>query len=368
MSVYELEPYMIVAIGALVVGVVFGATVQLTNFCTMGGISDYVLMGEGNRFRAWLLAAAVAIIGSQALQSLGYVDLDESIYLTPNLGWLGAILGGFLFGFGMTKAAGCGSKNLARLGAGSLKSLVTVLVIGVVGYMTLRGLIGPLRLQLETTNLALDGMGISTQHMGDILASASGIDGATLRMAVAVIASLVLLWLCFKSASFRSSPRNIAAGIILGLCVPAGWYVTGVIGADDFEPTPLASMTFISPTADSLQYLMTWTGSTVNFGIASVGGVILGSFLAAIATRRFRVEGFASTADTLANIGGAALMGFGGVLALGCTIGQGLTGMSTLATGSLIAWLSIMAGGYFGIKHLEEGTFTGALRASFSRA
>ena len=363
----EMTPVLMTALGGLAVGAVFGATVLVTNFCTMGGISDYVLMGNGNRLRAWVMATAVAIIGTQVLSATGVIDLSASIYLTPNLGWLGAIIGGLLFGFGMTKAAGCGSKNLARIGSGSLKSLVTVIVMGIVGYMTLRGLLGPLRLQIETTNLALDGAGMSSQHMGDIVSGLTGLSGETARLAFAVAVPLVLLFVCFKSADFRASRRDQMAGLVLGLCVAAGWYVTGVLGADDFEPVPLASLTFVAPAAESLQYLMTWTGSNVNFAIAATFGVVIGSFLAAIATGRFHLEGFVSTDDTLGNMGGAVLMGFGGVLALGCTIGQGTTGMSTLAAGSLITWLAILAGGYFGIKYLEEGTFGGALKASFAR-
>ncbi len=365
---YELEPHIITAIGGLVIGFVFGAAVQATNFCSMGGISDHVLMGNGNRLRAWVLATAVAIIGTQLMSWAGIIDLSEAIYTTPNLGWLGAIAGGLLFGFGMTKASGCGSKNVVRIGSGSLKSIVVVLVMGVVGYMTLRGLLGPLRLQLETSNIALDEGGIDTQQLGDLIASMTGMAVETWRAIVAVAVPAALLAWCFKSADFRASPRNMAGGAVIGLCVVAGWYVTGVLGADDFDPMPLESMTFVAPSANAVQYLMTWTGSTINFGIAAVGGVILGAFVTAIATGRFRIEGFADSADTVRHLGGAAMMGVGGVLALGCSIGQGTTGMSTLSTGSFMAWASIIAGGYFGIKHLEEGTFTGALRASFSRA
>jgi uncharacterized membrane protein YedE/YeeE len=366
--VTELDPHIVTAIGGLFIGIVFGAAVQLTNFCSMGGISDYVLIGNGSRLRAWVLATAVAIVGTQLLAWQGLIDLSQAIYLTPNLGWLGAIVGGFLFGFGMTKASGCGSKNVVRIGGGSLKAVVVVLVMGVVGYMTLRGLLGPLRLQLETTNVQLAASGIASQSMADVLANATGMALEMMAAIVAIIFPLALLVWCFKDAEFRSSPRDIIGGLIVGLCVVAGWMVTGILGADDFSPVPLASMTFVAPAAESLQYLMTWTGASVNFGIAVFGGVILGAFLASAVTGNFHLEGFADSQDTYRHIGGAILMGFGGVLALGCSIGQGTTGMSTLATGSLIAWLSILAGGYLGIKHLEEGSLIGALRASLARA
>ncbi len=365
---FDLAPNLVTAIGGLLIGIVVGATIQLTNFCTMGGISDYVLMGDGNRLRAWVLATATAIIGTQLLAWLGLIDLSKSIYLTPNFGWLGAIVGGALFGFGMTKASGCGSRNVARIGSGNLKAVVVVLVMGVVGYMTLRGLLGPLRLQLETTNVHLDAKGMDSQLIGTILAGMTGTAPAAMRTLVAIALPLGLLAWCVKDADFRSSPRNIIAGIVIGLCIVAGWVVTGILGADEFSPVPPASLTFVAPSAEALQYLMTWTGASINFGIAVVGGVILGAFLAAVTTGRFRLEGFADPEDTLRHIWGAMLMGFGGVMALGCTIGQGTTGMSTLAASSLIAWISIIAGGYFGIKHLEEGSVAGALRASFSRS
>ena len=365
---FDLAPNVVTALGGLLIGIVVGATIQLTNFCTMGGISDYVLLGNGNRLRAWVLATATAIIGTQLLAWQGLIDLSKSIYLTPNFGWLGAILGGALFGFGMTKASGCASRNLARIGSGNLKAIIVILVMGVVAYMTLRGLLGPLRLQLETTNIKLEDKGMNSQLIGDILAGLAGTAPELMRAVVRIALPLGLLVWCFKDPEFRSSPRNMIAGFIIGACIIAGWVITGILGADEFAPIPPASLTFVAPSADALQYLMTWTGASINFGIAVVGGVILGAFLAAIAAGRFYLEGFADADDTLRHIGGAALMGFGGVLALGCTIGQGTTGMSTLAAGSLIAWISIIAGGYFGIKHLEEGSLAGALRASISRS
>jgi hypothetical protein len=179
---------------------------------------------------------------------------------------------------------------------------------------------------------------------------------------------LGLLWYCFKDAEFRASPPNIAGGLIIGALIPVGWLITGVVGADDFEPVPLASFTFVAPVGESLMYLMVFTGATINFGIAVVGGIIAGSFLMAMTTNTFRIESFADASDVLRHFGGGALMGVGGVLALGCTIGQGTTGMSTLAAGSMIALASILVGGWFGVKHLEEGTVGGALRAMVARA
>lgn len=364
----ELATTTIVGIGGFVTGLVFGAVVQHTNFCTMGGISDLVLMGDGRRFRAWILAIAVAIIGTQALHFSGAIDINKSIYLSSNFGWLGAIIGGGMFGFGMTQTGGCASKTLVRLGAGNLKSLVVVLVLGMTAYTTLRGLLALARVQLENaTNIELKAHGLGNQNIGEIAGALLGLSAGSARAAAAVLVAATFLIFCFKDAGFRRSLTNVIAGLVIGFTVIAGWVVTGIIAVDEFNPIQLASITFVSPVGESLQYLMTFTGSTINFGIAVVGGVIAGSFLMAMATGTFRLESFADRGDLVRHLAGAALMGAGGIMALGCTIGQGITGMSTLSLGSAIAWLSILAGAYFGLKYLEEGSFGGAFRATLAR-
>lgn len=364
----ELPVNTLVSLLGFIAGIAFGATAQRTNFCTMGAISDAVYMQDYRRFRAWMLAIAVAVAGSQALHLAGAVDLNKSIYLTPNLGWLGAIVGGLMFGFGMTLTGGCGNKTLVRIGAGNLKSVVVALVLGVFAFMTLRGLIGLARVNfIETTNVNFGTAGLAAQGVPDMAASIAGLSVPTVRWIVAATVVLALLWYCFKNADFRSSPTNIAAGVIIGALIPVGWIITGIAGADEFEPTALASFTFVAPIGESLMYLMVFTGATINFGIAAVGGVIAGSFLMALGTRSFRLESFVDTNDMLRHIGGGALMGTGGVLALGCTIGQGITGVSTLAVGSVIALLSILTGGVYGLKYLEEGSLGGALRAMMAR-
>jgi hypothetical protein len=357
----------LVASAGLLAGIVFGATAHKTDFCTMGAIADAVVLADFRRFRAWLLAIAVAMIASQALHGAGVIDLAKSIYLTANLGWLGAALGGLMFGFGMTLTGGCGNKTLVRLGAGNLKSIVVFLFLAISAYMTLRGLFGIVRINLvEATNLDLRARGFETQGLPDLLA-ALGLSTAAARwLAVALIAGGFLVY-CFRDADFRRSPPHVLSGLIIGALIPAGWLITGVLGADDFSPTPLASFTFVAPAGDAVQYLMTFTGATVNFGVATVGGVIAGAFLMARATGTFKLEVFVDTDDFLRHMVGGTIMGAGGVLALGCTIGQGITGMSTLALGSLIAFASIVAGGVLGMKYLEEGSLSGAVRALFAR-
>lgn len=364
----ELSVRTIVALAGFAAGIIFGATANKTNFCTMGAVSDMVFMGDSKRFRAWMMTIAVAILGTQALHIAGEIDVSSSIYLTSNLGWLGAIVGGVMFGFGMTMAGGCGNKTLVRIGGGNLKSIVVALIMGVFAYMTLRGLIGLARIELEKTNIDLaQSSGLETQSMVEMVARIMNAETESVRLAVTLVFAGALLVYVFKSAEFRSSPLDIAAGLIIGLLVPVGWWITGVLGFDEFEPTQLFSFTFVSPTAESIQYLMTFTGASINFGIATVGGVILGSFLMAVSTKSFHIEAFSDGSDMIRHMIGAAIMGVGGILALGCTIGQGITGMSTLAFGSLIALLSILFGALWGLKSLEEDSVFGGLRAIFSR-
>ncbi len=358
--------YVVTSLG-FVLGMMFGGTAQKTYFCTMGAISDIYFIGDWNRFRSWMLAMAVAMISSQTLHLFGVLDLSASIYLSPTLGWAGAIIGGLLFGFGMTLGGGCGNKTLVRLGAGNLKSLVVALVIGVFAYMTLRGLIGLARVELESvTAIDLAARDMTAQGIPDFLV-AMGVADTVARWGSVIVVAGGTLWFCLKSQSFRDSKPDLFSGVIIGLLVTAAWYVTGVIGFDDFEPTPLASFSFVAPVGESLQYLMTFTGSTINFGIAVVGGIIFGSFVVAKSSGDFHLESFTDSSDMVRHIFGGALMGTGGVMALGCTVGQGITGMSTLALGSVIALLSIIGGGIFGMKYLEEGSLEGACKALFER-
>jgi len=358
--------YVVTSLG-FVLGIIFGSVAQKTHFCTMGAISDIFFIGDWNRFRAWMMAMAIAVLGSQAMHMMGVLDLSNSIYLSSTLGWAGAVIGGLIFGFGMTLGGGCGNKTLVRLGAGNLKSLVVAIVIGIFAYMTLRGLIGLGRVQLEAlTVIDLSARDMAAQGIPDFL-MAFGLTESVARIGTIVVVAGGTLWFCLKSPEFRSSKPDLISGVVIGLLIPAAWYVTGVVGYDDFEPTPLASFTFVAPVGESIQYLMTFTGTTINFGIAVVGGIIFGAFITAKITGTFNIESFKDASDMSRHLTGGALMGTGGVLALGCTVGQGITGMSTLAVGSVIALLSIFGGGIFGMKYLEEGNFGDAFKALFER-
>ena len=368
----EWEPIYRVATLGFAIGILFGAIASKTNFCTMGAVSDWVNMGSKDRLRAWFLAIGIAVLATQFMDSRGLIDVDQAIYRSPNFGWLGHILGGFLFGVGMTLASGCGQRTLVRLGGGNLKSLVVALLLGITAYATIRGLLGLVRINvIEVTNVDLASADITNQGIETLIGAAVGMENtAIVTWIVAFVFGFGAILYAFASRTFRSSFDNILAGIAIGLIIPAGWYVTGVLGYDDFEPVRLESYTFIAPVGESLMYLQTYTGSTINFGIAAVLGVILGSFLYVIMTGKFRLETFSDRSDMLRHIFGGIAMGFGGVLALGCTIGQGVTGMSTLASGSLLSLVSIIFGSALTMKidyyRLDDQSFWAALRQSLA--
>ena len=350
----SLAPAGVVGITAFLGGLLFGAVVQRTHFCTMGAIADLVLFQDWRRMRAWLLAMAIAILGSQALEAGGIVDLGGTLYRASDFLWLGALIGGLLFGFGMTLTGGCVSRNVVRLGAGNLKSLFVLLVMGIVAYMTMNGLLALPRLQLEAIG------GIASSDQG--LPAWFGLGGSGALILTLAIGG-ALLFFCLKDKKFRTSRKDVVAGLLLGALIPAGWLITGVLGADDFEPVPLASFAFVAPVGRSLIYLMTYPSMAISFGIAAVGGVLIGGFLAARWAGDFRLEGFANLADLIRHLTGAAMMGIGGVLGLGCTIGQGMSGLSTLAASSFLTLAAIMTGGVLGVRYLEQGSLLKATRA-----
>lgn len=347
----------VLALGGLIVGLVFGFIVQRTNFCAMGSISDILTFGDYRRFRAWLLAAATALLGTQLLQALGMVDLERSMYLGASLNWLGNVLGGILFGIGMVFAGGCTSRNLVRAGGGDVRSLIVLMVVGLFAYMTIGGIIGPARAELQAmSQIDLSRFALDSQSMGDMLALVTGQEsGLGSWIATLAIAAAILIY-CFKDAGFRSSPIHLVAGFGIGLCIIAGWAVTG-LAFDEFADQPQApiSLTYVRPAGDAFEYLRRFTAASMpDFAVTSVFGALLGAFLAAVSAGRFQLTSFADTGDTLRNLGGAMLMGIGGVMALGCTIGQAVTGLSTLALGSLLTFAAIVAGGIIGVKSLER--------------
>lgn len=360
------------SIGSVVVGggfaiaFAFGVIAARTNFCTMGALSDIVNMGHWGRMRMWLLAIAVAIAGTTALSWTGQVDLAKAVVQRPTLPWLSLLVGGVVFGVGMTLAGGCANKNLIRFGGGSVRSLVVLVFMAIASYMTLKGLFGQWRATLlDPVSINLGERGWSDQGLGTALSRLSGLDPKVALLLAAALAVVVLLIVVFKDARFRANTTQVLGAIVLGALVVAGWYVTGHLGFGENPETlenvyfatntrTLESLSFVAPLAFSLEMLMMWTDTSlrVTFGVASVVGVILGSAAYALVARKFRWEGFASIADLRNQLVGAVMMGFGGVTSLGCTIGQGLSGVSTLAIGSLIAIAGIVGGSVATLKYM----------------
>jgi uncharacterized protein len=338
----------------------FGAIVQRTNFCTMGGVADVVNFGDWTRMRQWLLAIAVAIFGTTLLDAAGLIDVRDSYYTTQRFTPVAYAVGGALFGFGMVLAGGCGSKSLVRAGGGSLKSLVALLVLAVVAYMTLRGAFALVRVGiLESVGMTL----ATRQDLGSLLAgSADGRSAWQLGIGTALPAALAAFVL--RERSFRTFD-NLLAGIGIGAIIVAVWWVSGHIGHLAEHPQTLEetflrtnsrqmeSLSFVAPVAWTLDYLMFASDASkeLTIGIVGVIGMLVGSTAHALATRQFRWESFRDAEDTGNHLVGAALMGFGGVTALGCTIGQGLSGVSTLAAGSFIALAGIVAGAIVGLRY-----------------
>ena len=353
-----ISPALVVVWGGFVLAFIFGAVANKGNFCIMGAISDVVNIGHWGRMRMWLLAVAVAIIGANLLHYFGQVDLTKSVYQRPVLPWLSLLLGGALFGVGMTISAGCTNKNLVRLGGGSLRSLVVLVFLAISAYMTLKGLFAQWRSSyLDPVAIDLTALGLANPGLGTLVAKFTGLPGPTALLATLGGVGVLLLVFVFIDARFRRNQVQVIGALVLGLLVVAGWYLTGHLGYGENPETlemayfatntrTLESMSFVAPTAYSLELFVLWTDKSlrISFGIASVAGVVLGSFAYAVVSRQFRWEGFASLQDLRTQLTGAVLMGFGGVTAMGCTVGQGMSGLSTLALGSFLAVASIVAG------------------------
>jgi uncharacterized membrane protein YedE/YeeE len=354
----------LVAWSGFFLAVIFGAVGSKSNFCTMGAVSDIVNMGDWGRMRMWLLAIAIAIIGAHALQAAGLVDLSKSIYTSPNFTWLSFIVGGFLFGFGMTLGSGCGSKTLIRLGGGNLKSLVVYVFLAISAYMTLRGLFGQFRVSvLQPVAVNFEAWGLRGQDLPSLL-NPDGTDIKRFRLLLAGAVAAVMLLFVFKDREFRANANFIFGGVVVGLLIAAGWYVTGHLGykenPDTLEMTffgtntrAAESFSFVAPLAYTLELLMLWTDKSLapTFGIMAAAGVVVGSFAHARFSGSFRWESFANVEDLANHIVGGVLMGFGGVTALGCTVGQGISGFSTLALGSILTFFAIIAGSAAAMKY-----------------
>jgi uncharacterized membrane protein YedE/YeeE len=364
-----------------VLAVILGAVVNKTNFCTMGAVSDWVNMGDTGRMRSWFMAVAVAIIGVLIFEALGTFDTGTSRvpYRNSTFFWPRYLLGGLMFGVGMTLASGCGNKNLIRIGGGNIKSIFVVIVAGAFAYLMTQtdfyGVVFHNWMQPLSPDLAA--FNIPDQSLGTVVGSIFGMENASsLNLIVGGLFALALLGIIFKSNEFRSSLDLVLGGLVVGLAVVGAWYVTGgpmgsawVEAVDFMDEPPVGvgtqSFTFINPMGETLSYLASGGSSTLlTFGVVTLAGVILGSFLYALFSRSFRIEWFVDFKDFANHMIGAVLMGIGGVLAMGCTVGQGVSGVSTLALGSFLAMGAIILGSamtmkvqYYKLVYEEEASF-----------
>lgn len=317
---------------------------QRTGFCLTRALHGACVGGDWRTLRAFALAGAIALLGSQALHAAGLVDLSRSLYFMPAIPWLSLLAGGAIFGYGMVLANACGSRSLVLLGSGNLRSFVVLVCLGMSAYWTLSGILAPTRVWLADVASVTAGAGLARDGLPALL---SMLPDAIARWLMVLLLALPLLVFALRSRDLRASPRDLAGGILVGLLIPAGWLATGWLGADDFEPVPPASLTFVAPVGAALQYLMLYTGISLGFGVAVVGGVLIGAAGAALVSRSFTLEGFDSPRHMLRAMAGGVLMGVGGVLALGCSIGQGL---STLSLSPLLAVPAILAGAIAGLR------------------
>lgn len=325
-------PHSLSLLLGLSIGLVFGVTAQITGFCFYRGLKQRWSHQEGVQLPSFALALSVAILGTQLSAALGWIDLSQSTYRSPTFSWLLLPLGGVLFGYGMALANGCGARALVLLGQGNLRSLVVLGSLGITALMTLTGLIAPLRhavsaataVQLKQNSLSL-------------------LPWSWLWIALLVVLLLGYVW---RAPATPTRNRDLIGAAVIGLLITLGWLSTGWWGADPFDPQPLSSLSFVVPVGQSIQYSMLATGMEAKFALLVVLGLVLGSLGSALVRGRFQWEGFTNTAQLARAIVGGALMGIGGVFAVGCTIGQGLSGISTLAYSSMLSLACIALGAW----------------------
>ena len=344
-----------------ILGFILGYVVNKTNFCTMGAVSDLVNIGDSSRLKAWLLAITTAIVGVTSLEYLGIVDVSESRipYRNSVLFWPRYIIGGIMFGIGMTLASGCGNKILIRIGGGNLKSIFVLLIAGLMALLMTRtdfyGLIFHSWMSPISPDLAK--LGIPDQSVQTIFSSLTNIDAGNILITIFIPLLICVFLLKYIFSSYTNlSSDNILSGVVVGLVVTFAWLISGGelgqawIENNDFLDTPypavgVQSFTFINPMGETLLFTSNiFDNFFLTFGVAALLSTIAGSFVYSILSNNLRIEWFANRHDFFRHMIGGILIGIGGVLSLGCTIGQGVSGVSTLAIGSVITLISIIFG------------------------
>jgi uncharacterized membrane protein YedE/YeeE len=342
-------------------GVAFGAISHRTHFCTMGAVADVFNFGNWGRMKMWLVAIGISSLGLQLMHLNGSANLQDTLFLNKNWSWLSSISGGFLFGMGMVLASGCGSKTLIRLGTGNIKALVVFMVMGISAFMTLKGLFGVFRASyLDPIQIHFQ----SSPYLPDLLASFVNEKNFNLSPILSMTIPIVILSAALASKSAWNK-EVILGGVGIGLTVLGVWWVIFQVAylpehPDTLEAAYLGSyanraegLSFVAPFAYTLEWLMFFSDANrvITIGVTASLGVVLGAYISALSQQSFRWESFQSVEDTANHLLGAVFMGIGGVLALGCTVGQGLSGISTLSLTSLITLGSILAGALLALKY-----------------
>ncbi len=306
---------------ALAVGAVFGFLAERTAFCFRRS-----LVGDDRRMAmgVWLTALAAALIGTQAAVFAGFVSFDDHRFMNADLPWLAIVTGGVLFGAGMVLTRGCVSRLTVLTGSGNLRALTVLLIFAITAHATLKGVLAPLRTTLGSVTVPLE--------------SAALPGSAVVWTVVIALAALFVAW--------RSGNRLLSLGMaaVIGLLVPVAWVGTGYVLYDDFDPIAMESLSFTAPAADTLFWTVASTSISANFGTGLVGGVLAGALVGAVLFGNFQWQSFSSPRETGRYAAGAVLMGIGGVLAGGCTVGAGLAGVPTLSIAAVLAIGAIAAG------------------------
>lgn len=328
-------------------GIILGLAARLGRFCTLGAIEDFLYQNSEVRLRMWGLAIGVAGLGTYTLIALGALQPEQTIYFLA--GWSPgfAILGGLLFGYGMALAGNCGFGALARFGGGDLRSFVIVLVMGVSAYAMLSGPFASLRLSgLSWTEISTD-----TKFYPNLLMSMTGVSSLVFGLLISGGIAVFAL----SSRQMLEKPAAIFWGAVVGLAIVTGWAGTQWVVESRFAAAPVNSHTFTSPLGETLLFLMTSSGGGLTFGVGSVFGVLAGAFIGSLIKGHFRWEACEDPRELKRQVLGAIFMGFGAVMAMGCTIGQGISAFSLLTFNAPLVFASIFAGAAFGLRQLIVG-------------
>lgn len=349
----------VVLVTAGLVSVTLGVIMHRTHFCTMGAVSDAVLMGSFTRMRQWALALAVSMLGFGCLSYAGFISPLQSVYASPSVLWLSTMLGGVMFGWGMVWASGCGAKTLVRVGTGNLKSLIVLVFMGFSALVTLKGLLAVPRVYFFDTFVWTPSAGVFVgqwvSHWFDVSLPLG------VLLASGLAASGLLYW-TFRDRDFVDI-HNISTGLSVGAVICAVWVISGVLGHGLEHPETLEefflatnsrkmeALSLTAPVAMSFDALMYFSDGTkrLTFGMVSVAGLIFGAFLSAFMAGGLRWESFSNRTDLVRHIWGGILMGVGAVMAMGCSLGQGLSGMSTFNLTSLFALAAMLLGAYLAV-------------------